>query len=427
MDDEIAIKVKDLNKIYPIYEKPIDIVKELLFKKQKHKIFQALKDISFEVKKGEIVGVIGKNGAGKSTLLKILAGTLSKTSGDIEINGKVSAILELGTGFNPNYTGRENIYLGGIATGMSRKEINAKIDEIIDFSELRDVIDQPFKTYSSGMQARLTFSVAISVSPDIFIIDEALAAGDAFFVNKCLKKIKEICNSGVTVFFVSHSTSLVALLCQSAIWLENGIIKLIGSSYNVTKAYEYEVCKLEEIANNTENAKIAKIVENGNYEIKNSFIKISKCFTSSINLSKKNVFEAGEDIMINISWENLTLETPNERIGVVFRIDRDHIECLSSYSSLEGENPIFFDNSIFGKSKEGTITIFLPEPRFAPGDYFISCALRKHEDIPTKYGILHHIERIFKFSVRHSKNSSRNYNQYYEVKVGEIKNTNLTS
>jgi lipopolysaccharide transport system ATP-binding protein len=427
MSDEIAIKVKNLNKIYPIYEKPIDIVKELLFKKKKHKVFQALKDISFEVKKSEIVGVIGRNGAGKSTLLKILAGTLSKTSGDIEINGKVSAILELGTGFNPNYTGRENVYLGGIATGMTRKEIDLKVEDIIEFSELREVIDQPFKTYSSGMQARLTFSVAISVNPDIFIIDEALAAGDAFFVNKCLKKIKEICSSGVTVFFVSHSTGLVASLCQSAIWLEDGIIKSIGSSYNVTKAYEYEVCKLEEIANDTENSKITKIIENGIYEIKNSFIKISKCFTSSINLSKKTVFEVGEDIMINICWENLTVETPKERMGVAFRIDRDHIECLSSYSSLQGQNPIFLNNSIFGKFKEGTITIFLPEPRFAPGDYFISCALRMHEDIPTKYGILHHVEKMFKFSVRHSKNSPRNLNQYYEVKVGEINNTNLTS
>jgi lipopolysaccharide transport system ATP-binding protein len=236
---EPAIRVSNVSKIYRIYPRNVDLLKEVITGGVHHSEHWALKDVSFDVARGHVVGVIGPNGSGKSTLLKIVGGLLDATHGSVKVDGKISSILELGTGFHPDYTGRENIITGGMCLGMSRAEVESKAQWIIDFSELGSVIDQPFRTYSSGMQARLTFTTAVAIDPDILIIDEALAAGDSYFVAKSFRRIREICAGGATVLFVSHGTNQVAQMCQSAIWLESGVVKEVGPAREVTKHYDY--------------------------------------------------------------------------------------------------------------------------------------------------------------------------------------------
>ncbi len=234
---EIAISVRNLSKMFKVYSKPSDMFWEMVSQKPKYTPFWALRNITFDVPRGSVVGLLGRNGAGKSTLLKIISGTLDITDGDLEVKGRISSILELGTGFNPENTGRENIYLGGLMVGMTREEIASKIDWIIEFSELERFIDQQFKTYSTGMQARLTFSTAVCINPDILIIDEALSVGDAKFARKSFGKIEEFRRAGHTILLVSHDINTISNFCDHAILLENGQIYEQGKPYQVSQIY----------------------------------------------------------------------------------------------------------------------------------------------------------------------------------------------
>lgn len=237
-DQKPSISVKNISKYFEIYEKPSDRLLQALCRgrKQFYKPFWALSDISFDVKKGECLGVIGRNGAGKSTLLQIITGTLTPSAGSVEIQGRVAALLELGSGFNPEFTGRENVYLNAAVLGLTRKEIDAKYQDIVDFADIGDFIDQPIKSYSSGMVVRLAFAVVAHVDADVLIVDEALSVGDAFFTQKCMRFLRRFMEIN-TVLFVSHDVAAVNSMCNTAILLENGRMKLMGDPKDVTEQY----------------------------------------------------------------------------------------------------------------------------------------------------------------------------------------------
>lgn len=239
MDKSVAISVENISKCFQIYEKPHHrLFQGLLPGSRKwFKEFWALRDISLTIKKGEVVGIIGRNGSGKSTLLQLICGTLTPTTGQVRVNGKIAALLELGAGFNPEFTGRENIYMNGAIHGLSREAVDRKYHDIITFADIGDFVDRPVKTYSSGMYVRLAFAVIIHVDADILIVDEALSVGDAFFQSKCLLKLHEMIARGVTILFVSHDTSAVKSLCNACALLDQGTMVDHGDTSRVIEKY----------------------------------------------------------------------------------------------------------------------------------------------------------------------------------------------
>lgn len=234
---ELAISVKNVRKAYKIFDNPSQRLMHHLFKIKKGRDFVALDDVSFEVKKGESFGIIGRNGSGKSTMLQILAGIIKATSGEIEVNGRIAALLELGSGFDLECTGYENIYMNAAILGVSKEDIDAKVNQIIEFADIGDFVNQPVKTYSSGMFVRLAFAVAINVDADILLIDEALAVGDVFFRQKCYKKLNELKEEGKTIILVSHGMNEVEQFCDRALLLHKGVVMELGDSREVVKKY----------------------------------------------------------------------------------------------------------------------------------------------------------------------------------------------
>ena len=240
MDKNLAISVQGVSKIYKLYDKPIDRLKEAvsLTHKSYHRDFFALSDISFDVKKGETVGIIGTNGSGKSTILKIITGVLSPTTGTAEVSGNISALLELGAGFNSEYTGLENIYMNGTMMGFSRQEMERRMDDILRFADIGDFGNQPVKTYSSGMFVRLAFALAINVDPEILIVDEALSVGDVFFQAKCYRRMEEMMKNGTTILMVSHDMGSIIKYCDKVVLLNRGHFVAQGEAGKMVDLYK---------------------------------------------------------------------------------------------------------------------------------------------------------------------------------------------
>lgn len=344
-DNEIAIKVSNLTKTYRLYDKPIDRLKEALhpFKKQYHKNFYALNDVSFEIKKGETVGIIGKNGAGKSTLLKIITGVLTPTSGSVKTYGRISSLLELGAGFNPEMTGIENIYLQGSLFGITHRAMEDNIQEILDFADIGDFIYQPVKSYSSGMFARLAFAVAINVQPDILIVDEALSVGDVRFQRKCFAKFEELKNNNVTIIFVSHDLDSIKAFTSKAIFILDGKVEFEGAAKECVINYlQFLFGKKDSNHtsknNNIDNLDITSQINlssNKNISHGKKFISLDKA-KSRLNYGNGNAdFE-----YINVYGLNSNIFKGGEYITIEYKINWDLVKIEKQININEYEENI---------------------------------------------------------------------------------------
>ena len=388
-----SIIVENLSKYFEVYKNPQDRLKEIVFPRlqkmirkpsqEYHQKFWALKDISFEIKKGETVGILGQNGSGKSTLLQIIMGTMSASSGKILTIGKVSGLLELGSGFNPDFTGRENVYLNGSLLGLSKQEINNKFDDIASFADIGEHLDMPVKTYSSGMMLRLAFAVQCYVESDILIIDEALAVGDARFQLKCFRKLQEIKDRGTTILFVSHAVEMVKSFCNRGIVLDYGCVKYIGTVNTAATKYHnilFPEIKSENI-NNTENTEhIEKNTVVKNFENKKLILTnlqkswgIGGLFINKIEMNGvKNEFFMDRDSIINIV--------------IYYNLDIDHISRYFSMNEkkiylgirLDNQDAItifdaFYDNILNKKNiGEQVLECNIVIPKLRGGNYFFS-------------------------------------------------------
>ena len=260
---DVAIQVEHLSKMYKLYNKPSDRLKEALGMKVKVREHFALNDVNFQVSRGETVGIIGTNGSGKSTVLKIITGVVSPTKGEVKVDGRISALLELGAGFNGEYSGLENVYLNGTMIGFSKEEIDSKLDDILTFADIGDFIYQPVKTYSSGMFVRLAFAVAINIDPDILIVDEALSVGDVFFQAKCYRKFEEFKQKGKTIVFVSHDLNSISRYCDRVILLNKGNILDEGDPKKIVDLYKKILVQRDEVPEELEQDEVEESIQTG--------------------------------------------------------------------------------------------------------------------------------------------------------------------
>lgn len=381
---EKAIEIEHVKKVYRLYKKPQDRFKETVSirKKMLHTDFYALKDVTFDVIKGETVGIVGTNGSGKSTLLKIITGVLKETFGKVCVNGKISALLELGAGFNQEYTGIQNIYLNGRMMGYSKKQMENKVDAIIEFAEIGEFIHQPVKTYSSGMFARLAFAVAINVEPDILIVDEALSVGDLFFQNKCFKKFEELKEKGVTILFVSHDISSVRQMCSRVLWIEKGKQIIFDQSDKVCDMYmDMKRANMNTLSDNNDNLKVEDIISKKTEGKK--MYPVLKQVNSDLKSEK---FEILSCFFLNSEEKRATHLNVDENYEFHIAIDfKENMENLIVGFVLENNKgiPLFDINNYINQKQgitgvKGEITEVIYRfklPRLMKGMYIVSTAI----------------------------------------------------
>ena len=380
-ENENVIEVKDVTKSFKVYlDKGSQLKERLLFRKRsRYEERKVLRGISFSVKKGEAIGLIGHNGCGKSTTLKLLTRIMYPDSGSIKMQGRVSSLIELGAGFHPDMSGRENIYTNAAIFGLNKKEIDSRIQSIIDFSELKDFIDNPVRTYSSGMYMRLAFSVAINVDADILLIDEILAVGDANFQSKCFNKLREIKSHGTTIVIVSHSLGQIEQICDRSIWIHDGLIKAEGPPKEIDLEYlDYMSRKIQDRNKKSEEAadteEPAENKDGKRWGSGEARIKRIRSFAS--DGTEQSVFRVGEDIRLVVDY---TVKKPVQDAVIGFGIfDMNGVQCYGTNTRIDKLPELTL-------TKDGTAEVTMKNVQLLSGEYMIDIAIEQGEGIPVDY------------------------------------------
>jgi len=383
-----AIQVVNVSRVYQKYSsrhrfqtfKSALVKGDLIKCIRADELVTALDGVSFDVEKGRTLGLIGENGSGKSTMLKIVAGITKPTSGWVATNGKVSALIELGAGFHPEITGRENVFINGIMLGLSKKEITAKFDEIVRFAELEEFIDAPVKTYSSGMYMRLGFSVAINVNPEILLIDEVLAVGDASFIPKCLDRIDDFRRRKKTILFVSHDLATVEKICDRVVWLKNGRVTAVGEPKRIVDAYLQDVTMKQEKAFEKKSEGTASVESGGEERRENRWgrreIEIRTVTLRSLQGQPKHVFSPDEGMIIEMD-----VAAPSPASDFVFGVgifNSQGVSCYGTNTHLEDLEPVRLTG-------EGRVEFRIGKLNLINGTYYLDVAVHRRDGYPYDY------------------------------------------
>lgn len=420
---ENIVEVKNLTKVYELYNKPIDRLKEAIRipRKVYHIDFYALNNISFDVKKGESVGIIGVNGSGKSTLLKIITGVLSKTSGELKINGKISALLELGAGFNMDYTGIENIYMNGLMMGFTKEEMDTKLDSILEFADIGDFVYRPVKQYSSGMFVRLAFSLSIAVEPDILIVDEALSVGDIFFQAKCYKRMNELKEKGTTIIMVTHDLGAVIKYCDRVILLNKGLKVKEGSPHEIIDLYKKILAgKFDNDTNTNVNAHLSNNSDtlNTNWKAEMTVNKDANIYgDNKAEIIDYGIFDSNDKLSsVIVKGENFSIK---ERILMKEKIDNPIFTFTikdKRGTDITGTNTLFeaIDTGIGEKGMIYEVS-FSQNMNLQGGEYLLSMSCTSFSD--NQFIVHHRMYDILSITVISNKNTVGVYDMNSNVKV----------